>query len=491
MLIEKLFLAEFNDSAEDHFSDKFNLITSNNKNSVGKSTYCRLIFYALGYAIPSTEGINFEKVITKITMKNGNKSYDVERRNKLLYVRESVSLMERHYNLPEDHPSFLSYIFETDNLRIVNNLLGLMYIDQEKGWTLFNRGKVIGNNRFSIDELVGALNGVNCEDLYNELDYVENEIDKCRALKSIDSIKREYYENNNNLEIITLGEDLKMKIASLQLSIQSLKDQIKEINRVINQDKNFFDYIESMGIFVKFNDTLVQVTRDNIENSINIEFLIAQKANLNNQLAKLEKEKSRLSQEYNVVLEGTNLFNENLVLETEKEINRVLSTINVNVDSLEEVLNNAKSNRAYLKSQIKERIRLNNDYIIRIYELFRNYAEELGVNSYISDKKDYIFTDDLKGKTGAIFQKLIIAFKIATIKVVESVINTNLFLVVDSPKSKELDDENTKLIMSFLKKELSDNQVIMASIFNEKELFISFENTILFGDKAIESRYLN
>ena len=86
------------------------------------------------------------------------------------------------------------------------------------------------------------------------------------------------------------------------------------------------------------------------------------------------------------------------------------------------------------------------------------------------------------------FQKLIIAFKIATIKVVESVINTNLFLVIDSPKAKELDDDNTKQIMSFLKKELADNQVIMASIFNEKELFLSFENTILFDEKAIESR---
>ena len=84
MLIKELLLTEFNNSAKDCFSDKFNLITSNNKNSVGKSTYCRLIFYALGYAVPSTEGINFEKVITQITITNGNKSYDIERRNKLL-----------------------------------------------------------------------------------------------------------------------------------------------------------------------------------------------------------------------------------------------------------------------------------------------------------------------------------------------------------------------------------------------------------------------
>lgn len=36
---------------------------------------------------------------------------------------------------------------------------------------------------------------------------------------NMNSIKEDFYENNNNLEVITLGEDIKKKIASVQLAI--------------------------------------------------------------------------------------------------------------------------------------------------------------------------------------------------------------------------------------------------------------------------------
>ena len=135
LVIEKLLVSEFNDTAEDCFSEKFNLITSNNKNSVGKSTYCRLIFYSLGYAVPSTEGINFEKVFTQITITSSNKSYEIERRNKILYVKEKNSLMEMSYDLPEQHPAFLSYIFAPSFYVILWGALlavVLMYFPEQK-----------------------------------------------------------------------------------------------------------------------------------------------------------------------------------------------------------------------------------------------------------------------------------------------------------------------------------------------------------------------
>ena len=157
MIIEKLVFEEHPDVASDDFHSKFNLITSNDVNSTGKSTYCRLIFYALGYTIPSTEGINFDRVDTTAYIENNGQKYIVRRSFKVLVVESTDGSWSKTYTLPDEHISFISYIFGVDNLRIAGNLLGLMYIDQEKGWTLLNRGKVIGNNRFSIDELVSAL----------------------------------------------------------------------------------------------------------------------------------------------------------------------------------------------------------------------------------------------------------------------------------------------------------------------------------------------
>lgn len=488
MILEKLIFEERPYVASDSFHSKFNLITSNDINSVGKSTYCRLIFYSLGYTIPSTEGINFDRVDTTAHIENNGQQFVVKRTGKFLSVESKDGAWSKTYTLPDEHISFISYIFGVDNLRIASNLLGLMYIDQEKGWTLLNRGKVIGNNRFSIDELVAALKNIDCEDLFKERETVENEIDKYQALLNMNSIKEEYYENNNNLEVVTLGEDIKKKIASIQLAIQNTKQSIDEINKVIKQDKTFFEYIEAMSLYVKTAEGLVKVTKDNIENSCNIEYLKAEKSLLMNQLSRLESDRAKLSREYEAVINGTNLFGENITIDTEKKINAALSSINVDVQAINALLNQAKKERKGIKSQIRARIRQNNEYISQIYELFFDYARRLNVEKFISNKIDYIFTDNLKGKTGALFQKLIIAYKVAALKVVEQAINTKLFLVIDSPKAKELDDKNTKQMMEFLQSELSDNQVIIASIFSQKDFFINFDKIITFNSKAIEPR---
>lgn len=488
MIIKKIILEEFSESSSDTFHKNFNLITSLDRNSVGKSTYCRLIFYGLGYTIPSTEGMSFDKINTTIYLESNNKNYVIKRSYRLLTVGSEDNSLKRDYTLPEEHVSFVSFLFGVENLRIADNLLGLMYIDQEKGWTLLNRGKVIGNNRFSIDELVAALKNIDCEELFLARDSLENEIEKYQALLNMNSIKEEYYENNNNLEIVTLGEDIKKKIASLQLSIQSIKHQIEEIDKVIKQDKSFFEYIEAMSLYVKTNDGLIKVTKDNIENSCNIDYLKAEKALLKNQLSRLEAEKFKLQKDYDILLDGENLFGNSPMIDAEKNINKALSSINIDVEQIKILLNKSLKEKAAIKAQIRSKIRLNNEYITQIFDLFFEYAKRLNVEKQISNKVDYIFTDNLKGKTGALFQKLIIAYKVATIKVVEQAIGAKLFLVIDSPKAKELDEKNTKQIMEFLKTELSENQVIMASIFSDVDLFIGFDKVIEFNNKAIEKR---
>ena len=488
MVIERLILEEAPNTSNDIFHKSFNLITSNDTNSCGKSTYCRLIFYALGYTIPSTEGIMFERLVTTVFIENNGKRFIVKRSYKDLTVELDGETWVKKYIVPDEHISFIAYIFGIDNLFIAKNLLGLMYIDQEKGWTLFNRGKVIGNNRFSIDQLVAALKNIDCEDLFKKQEVIENEIEKYQAFLNMNSIKQEYYENNNSLAIVTLGEDIKKRIASIQLAIQDIQNSINEINKVIKQDKGFFEYIESMNLYIKTVEGLVKVTKNNIENSCNIEYLKAEKTLLMNQVSRLQDERAKLIREYEQVCNGTNLFGENTVVDIERKINSVLSTINVDVETIKELLGHVKKERESVKAEIKKRIRWDNKYIAEIYELFRRYAGELNVDQYISNKVDYIFTDNLRGKSGAIFQKLIIAYKVAVIKVVERAINTKLFLVMDSPKSKELDNNNTKLIMEFLKRELSDNQVIIASVFSQKDFFIDFGKVITFKNRAIERR---
>ena len=83
--------------------------------------------------------------------------------NNLLTLFSENSRIE--FTLPSQHMSFLSFVFKYENIKVLKNLLGFMYVDQDKGWTLLNRGTVIGKIKFSIEELLAGLNGIDIDDL--------------------------------------------------------------------------------------------------------------------------------------------------------------------------------------------------------------------------------------------------------------------------------------------------------------------------------------
>ena len=69
------------------------------------------------------------------------------------------------------------------------------------------------------------------------------------------------------------------------------------------------------------------------------------------------------------------------------------------------------------------------------------------------------------------------------LKVIEKEMHTKLFMVLDSPKGKELDDDNSKLIDKIISDELEENQVLIASIYE-----FTSEKKITLENRAIEGR---
>ena len=103
--------------------------------------------------------------------------------------------MKQTFSLPAYTNEFHSIIFENNNEDILNNILAPMYIDQEKGWTLLNRGVVIGSVRFNIDKFIQGSGNINCSDLYDELNYIGTQIKKYRSMLSV----AEYQNQINKL----------------------------------------------------------------------------------------------------------------------------------------------------------------------------------------------------------------------------------------------------------------------------------------------------
>ena len=144
-------------------------------NSTGKTTLMRSILYCFGFQIPNTERVKFENYEFKLTIEKDGVENLIYRKNQLLKIDDL------EFDLPADEMNAVGMIFGIENLELIENLLGTIYFDQDKGWTLLNRGKIIGNNRFTIESFFRGLNDVNDSDSYNlqrKIREIDREIDE-------------------------------------------------------------------------------------------------------------------------------------------------------------------------------------------------------------------------------------------------------------------------------------------------------------------------
>ena len=234
------------------FNPNINLIYSK-ENSKGKTTLLRLILFGLGYNIPATDGIKtFDNFYIEIEYENNNDKYIIKRYqdNVQLYKGQETE----NFTVPEQLTELHSIIFNIDDIAILNNLLGIFYIDQEKGWTLLNRGIIIGKNRFNIEDFISALSNKDIQDINNELDKIKDEIRKYKYLKSIVEYRKEViidekvnYNKKNDLEIYKQKNLLEMQK-------NDLIQDINEIDGILKDNDRLIKYLEKLEIYVKISD---------------------------------------------------------------------------------------------------------------------------------------------------------------------------------------------------------------------------------------------
>lgn len=164
MFIKSIHLKEGFSERTITFSDTVNLIHSD-KNSRGKTTLLRFILYALGYSIPNTRRIKFGNCEAELVLECDNLGQVKLYRDSDIAIEATINGEKKTYVLPEQLNELHKLFFGTDNVDILSNILGAYYVDQEKGWTLLNRGIVIGSIHFNIEELIRGLSGLDCSEL--------------------------------------------------------------------------------------------------------------------------------------------------------------------------------------------------------------------------------------------------------------------------------------------------------------------------------------
>lgn len=221
MKIKRVIIQRKGEKREFIFDGKINLIYSKD-NSKGKTTLLRAILYGLGYNIPATDGIkSFDDFHISIEYTEKSKRYVLERYRDLIDFYEGNEKIT--YVMPEQINELHYKMFDINDILILNNLLAIFYIDQEKGWTLLNRGIIIGKNRFNIEDFISALSEKDVSSINNEIKKIEEELRKYKSLKNIAEYKTENiieevtsYTKNDDSELYSQINLLKMREAEIK-----------------------------------------------------------------------------------------------------------------------------------------------------------------------------------------------------------------------------------------------------------------------------------
>lgn len=441
-----------------YFQDGINIIYSK-KNSVGKTSLLRLLFYSLGYPIPSIRGIDFDKCECNLEIKNEKDNiYFMQRQKSVISITDNGEV--KNYSLPDDLNELHMKIFSISNIYILNNILGSCYIDQERGWTLLNRGRAIGKIPFNIESLICGLSDRSYTDLETELSNIKRELHKYKYMFNVSQYQKEINEQNENIAFDTSSEELEKKIDVLYSERKPIYDEYERIKNVIRQNTAFVKYITDFQLIVQKGEAVIPVNENTLVGfQDNVEYLIAKRQLYANQLSNIDNKINRLKEHQN---NTNNLFNTETAIQ---EFDEDISRLKVNSVKVEKIIKQLENKKNELERRIKKKIKDNNPIIYELYQLIVNYASELDIdNKYIRSHPEYIFTDDLKSLSGAIFHKIVFSFRLSYVKMIFNHTGIKLPIVMDSPSGREVDKININDMMNILTRDFSNHQIIIASI---------------------------
>lgn len=337
MLIESLKV--FTEENEIFYKFGRNTMIYSIHNSKGKTTLIRFILYALGYQIPATEGIgNFDNMEFEILIKNNEQNFSINREKDIVKVKINKESLE--FKIPEQENELHCLIFGIENDTILNNLLAVFYIDQEKGWTLLNRGKIIGNIRFNIEEFIAGISNINIQNLISEKKVLNREIKKYRYIKNTIDINNEFNEDDDDTieeyEQVSMNELIQLQ-KEKQLELKKIKNEIKRLEKSILKNSEFGKMIENYGLIIEYQGQEIQLTRNNLFDFDRNQNLMKIKIqDLKLQLNKINKEQDKIIEQIN---NKNTLFQTEDLLET---MQRNIERLGIDISKIDKIIRQIK-----------------------------------------------------------------------------------------------------------------------------------------------------
>ena len=452
------------------------------QNSTGKTTTMRAILYALGFSIPNTELVKFANYEFKVTLIRNQETLIVARKD------EWMSINDNEFDLPTEEFSAHSYLFGIHNPEILANLLGAIYFDQEKGWTLLNRGTIIGTNRFSIEAFFRGLKEDESNESYQmvaQINTLGKKIAQYKLMMNIAEYQKEtLYDHDKALDYQPFDQKLEMDLAAKEIELSKVESNLLQLNDLIKGNKSFITYIEKQKIYIKSptDGEIILVSKQNLLDYKNIfetnearrSMLLSKRNALKKQISKIES------------LQEEQMKMSNITTLDEALTQRLSDIKGIDSVQVKAILSDLKKQKKKLTDALETRTKNNNQWIDKAYQIISTYTKELNVPfNYRID----IFTNNLKSKSGAILQKMVFSYKLAYIQLLSEKLGYPIPIFCDSPSGRELEQKTINEMMIILKRDFSNHQIIMASIYNYKNIFdtakiITMDGT-LFDKKSL------
>ncbi len=470
MKFNSIYLKEDNRERLINFSVGNNLVYSE-ENSKGKTTLLRMLLYSLGYPIPNTKNIQFEKcqIETNVTTDSGEVLIFTRKAKECLVLQKGG--IKTTYALPAQENELHQMLFGTENANLLKNILGLFYFDQEKGWTLLNRGVVIGSIHFNIEELIRGLENIDCSQYIQLLDNTKRDLEKFKQMFSISQYQKKISTDFNNLAIESYNTTIEKNLNQLKIRLNIHKKELARIDKVLNDNKRFQQFINEMGLMVSIapDTPPIPITVDNIVGwKDSKDYLLTKQKIVTFELNAIQSEIDKLERERKVEDQQMTFFND---VETIAEIfDKRIASLPLNEFAIKTKIEHLEKEKERVTQIIKDlTYRSSNLTINSIYLDFKKYLDELDIDTSSLHGK-HIFTSNLKELSGAILHKTVFAFRLACLRAVEQKLGIKLPIILDSPRGKEVDELNIVKMISILNNDFSENQIIIASIFEYEDL---------------------
>lgn len=209
--------------------------------------------------------------------------------------------------------------------------------------------------------------------------------------------------------------------------------------------------------------SIIPVTAENIVGLTDtIDYLIAKRKMISSDLQAVMRQLSNKQKEKDEEAEQLAFYQSESLIEI---FDKKIAAVPIDAKAVDKEIKRLELALKAIRKEISSKTKSNTKVIMSLYENMVKYASELGVGNSESIATSYLFTSNLKELSGAVLHKTVFAFRLAYIIEIEKFLNIKLPVILDSPSGKEVDQTNIQLMVNILKRDFSNNQIIIASIF--------------------------